>query len=341
MCCIAETTTHIRCCSAHRASSFHTLNPLHSDSVLPLSTDQLHARPGHGLCGEGFLLLHATDIAAVASSRGSGGSSGGGGGGRGGAPDRSIACPSCGASLGARVGTETEGGDADDVRVWGHALGAMAAAAAGGGGGDDGRLEYVPILERHYSLAAHFALALRGAARRLKKRRFLLRNGAGGGMGAIEVAVWGSEVAVLWGVAKADGEEEEEGTPALRVTYQVREEEEEETGGVDHGHAHGCCDGGHEAHTTTTVMPPPSEALELTLPFEEWHAVGGGGSSLHVTGVSSLSLLIDSISVHNQTQMAALLDASAARDFPPWSHGAFAPARLAYLPLLPHGRRVK
>lgn len=33
--------------------------------------------------------------------------------------------------------------------------------------------------------------------------------------------------------------------------------------------------------------------------------------------------------------MAALLDASAGRDFPPSSHTPFAPARLAYLPLLP------
>jgi hypothetical protein len=33
--------------------------------------------------------------------------------------------------------------------------------------------------------------------------------------------------------------------------------------------------------------------------------------------------------------MATLLDASATRDFPPSSHNAFAPARLAYLPLLP------
>lgn len=154
-------------------------------------------------------------------------------------------------------------------------MAAAAAAAGAAAAGGDGGLEFVPILERHYSLAAHFALALRGAARRLKKRRFLLRNGGGGG-GAIEATVWGSEVAVLWGPSAADGAGGAEGgTPALRVTYRIREAKADAGG---EGHAGGCC-GGHGNHeqaavgTTVTAVPPPSDALELTLPLEEWHAV--------------------------------------------------------------------
>jgi hypothetical protein len=93
-------------------------------------------------------------------------------------------------------------------------------------------------------------------------RRFLLRYGAADG--AIALAVWGSEVSVLFGGQTSGANKEEgEGTPALKVTYRVQEEGETAGGRCEHEHeGHG-----HEA------VPPAGEALELTLPLEEWHAV--------------------------------------------------------------------
>jgi hypothetical protein len=106
--------------------------------------------------------------------------------------------------------------------------------------------------------------------------RFLLRCGTGDGGGDIELRVWGSEVAVLSAAAAAgdlEEEEEQEGAPALKVSYRIQDEEGEEEEVAASGDAtesKGCC-GGHEE--ATTAVPPPSEALELTLPLEEWHAV--------------------------------------------------------------------
>lgn len=57
----------------------------HRDSVLPLSTDQLRARPGQGLCGEGFLLLHAADVVVADGEEKDG---------------TAVACSGCGAALG-------------------------------------------------------------------------------------------------------------------------------------------------------------------------------------------------------------------------------------------------
>ncbi len=117
-------------------------------------------------------------------------------------------------------------------------------------------------------------------------RRFVLRCGAaeGSGAAAIALAVWGSEVAVLLqgqapGAKEKEGEGEE-GTPALKVTYRVHEahdgQEQQEHGGT--GTTDGCC--GHDEHghgATAAVgvaaVPSAGEALELTLPLEEWHAV--------------------------------------------------------------------
>ncbi len=161
-----------------RCPSPHTLHPHTSDSILPLTTDQLRARPSRGLCGEGFLLLHAADLDS--SHAGNTGST----------ATAAIACQGCGAALGTRVAGQRQepepqeaatattttaeqdpNNDDDGVRLWGHALGVLVAAAPTTPITTTGLLQYVPLLERHYSLATHLALALRGATRRLKKRR--------------------------------------------------------------------------------------------------------------------------------------------------------------------------
>ena len=160
------------------------------------------------------------------------------------------------------------------------------------------------------SVGTHIASVLRRALQRLKKRRFILRceeeeeeegGGEGGeGGGEMEVVVWGSEVLLL-------------------APVETKQKEEEEGGKVER--ARGVAPGTPALKVSFCFLPlslppssspspsPPSSSssLELTLPVEEWHAV------------------------------AALLEASAASDFPSSTHVPFAPARLAYLPLWGHG----
>lgn len=99
--------------------------------------------------------------------------------------------------------------------------------------------------------------------------------------------MWGSEVAILTLPAtgvKGDAEEDE-GTPALKVAYRVQEQEAGASFEGKKEDSGGCCsaggEGGHGAHEHEAVLPP-SEALEMTLPLEEWHAVrvvGAAGQS--------------------------------------------------------------